>query len=639
MKNITKKFIANLIKDPIATLSKLEDNDIATLIQKANYEYYNSTEPLFSDDIYDIIKDYLESRNPHHPILKSIGAAIGEDERKEKLPYFLASLDKIKTDDKAFQTWLQKHTGPYIVSDKLDGNSALLHWKGGNLRMFSRGDGNIGQNISHMLPLIKGIPKFKEKDEIAIRGELIMSKLDFEKIKHKGANARNMVAGVVNAKIPDLEISALTQFVAYELIHPVCPPSEQYALMKKMGCTIAYYEKHDSISLEKLSRILETRREKSMFEVDGIVITHDKVYKRVRENPSYAFAFKALHTMQKAEVIVTHVEWNMSKDGYLIPVVNFNEVRLAGVVIKRAHGFNGKFIKDNKIGPGSRILIMRSGDVIPYILEVLSEGEAQMPDLDYEWTKSGVDIMLPSKDKNQSQELKLKNIQYFFTKIDVKGLGPGNVKKIFDAGFDTISKIYNASATDLGKVDGFKSKIAGRLFTALQESRKGLHCVSLMDASNTLGRGIGRKKIELIVSNIPDILTAHRIPGVNELILLKGIEKTTAESFITNLPAFFEFLRQSGLECDNGDQQQNGVDNNISAPLFIGQKIAFTGFRDAALEALIKARGGEISTGVTKNTTLVITKDTDKESSKLVKAREMGIKILRLTDFLKEYQI
>ena len=639
MKTITKAFIAQLKKDPIVTLNKLNENEIAALIQKANYEYYNSKEPLFSDQLFDIVKEYLEKKNPKHPILKNIGAAVGDDDRKETLPYFLGSLDKIKTDDKVLDKWFEKHPGPCVISDKLDGNSGLLYWKGCELKLYSRGDGTVGQNISHLLSFLKHIPHFKGRDEVAVRGEIIISKADFEKVKDKGANARNMVAGLINSKIPDLEIAALTQFVAYEVIHPKMSPSEQYRYLKEAGYKTAFNETVPALTLEKLSNTLVHRREHSEYEVDGIVVAHDKVYKRVRENPSYAFAFKSVHTMQKAEVIVTHVEWNLSKDGYLIPVVNFNEVRLAGVVIKRAHGFNGKFIKDNVIGPGSRILIMRSGDVIPYILETLSKsesGDPQMPEVKYEWSKTGVDIMLSGEHRKESDELKFKNIEYFFTKVEVVGLGPGNLRKMYDAGLTSVKAILNATLDDLKRVDGFKDKISSKILDAIKESKPKLDCLTLMNASNTLGRGLGAKKLEVILANIPGILEKRYVPSVAEMIAIKGIEKTTAEQFITHLPAFFEFLKENDLECKAQGLTQAQEPASLD---FLGKKIVFTGFRDAKLEAWIKARGGEVSGGVSKNTSLVIKKDTEEESGKLKKAEELGVKIVNLSAFLSEHGI
>lgn len=642
MKNaikITKQFIENLKKDPMRVLGSLDEDSVAALIQKANYDYYNSEAPLFSDQLYDLIKDYLEELNPKNPILKNVGAAVGTDERKEELPYFLGSLDKVKTDEKALTKWLGQYQGQYVVSDKLDGNSALIYWKGCQLKLFTRGDGVIGQNVSHLLSFIRNIPKFAGREEIAVRGELIISKSDFEKIKHKGANARNMVAGLVNAKLPDLEVAKVTQFVAYEVIHPKVSPSEQISKLKSMGFVGVHSSIHKDIDVNKLSSVLVERRDKSEFEIDGIVVFHDAVHKRVRENPSYAFAFKSVHTMQKAEVTVTHVEWNLSKDGYLIPVVNFNEVKLAGVTIKRAHGFNGKFILDNKIGPGARIIIMRSGDVIPYIMEIISPaetGNAQMPDVRYVWSKTNVDIMIPLDEKD-NEELKFKNLEYFFDKIDVKGLSAGNLKKMFDSGLTSIQKIFSASIADMSRVNGFKDKTATKMVDALQERRKTLDVITVMDGSNIFGRGIGRKRIELITAEIPRILKERYVPSVTELTSIKGVERTTAEQFIVHLPRFIEFVEESDLQfVFNKENTLRDLPSNIPQT-FAGQKLVFTGFRDAYLEKYVTIRGGVLVGSVSKNTTMVVKKDSENDSGKITKARELGISVINLSDFKNKY--
>lgn len=639
MKQFTKAFLEALSKDPVSILNGMSEDEIAAFLQKAQHEYFHTGKPLVSDQLYDLVKDFLEDKNPRHPVLKYIGAVVDKsDERKEKLPYFMASLDKIKTDDKVLEKWISSHPGQCVVSDKLDGNSALLYWKGCQLKLYTRGNGEEGQNISHLLSYVKGLPQFKGKEEVAVRGELVMSKKDFETVKDKGANARNMVAGIINAKKPDLSLAQLVQFVAYEVIQPKLQPSEQYKFLKEKGFKYAHNSVVFKVTMDELSNTLVERRSKGEFEIDGIVVAHDKIYKRVNENPTHAFAFKSVHTMEKAEVVVTHVEWNMSKDGYLIPVVNFNDVRLAGVVIKRAHGFNGKFIKDNVIGPGSRIIIMRSGDVIPYILEIITpsiSGHPQMPDVEYEWSKSKVDILVTRSEDND--ELKFKNIEYFFTKVDVKGLGPGNVKKMYDSGLKSVKAIFTASITDLLRVDGFKDKTAAKLFDALQTSRKQLECVTIMDASNIFGRGIGGKKIELITKAIPDIMSKRFIPTIDELVKIKGIEHTTAEQFVTNLPRFFEFVDANDLLCSKQEEKLKKEDSTVLPLDLLNKKFVFTGFRNPELEAHIKARGGDVSGTVSGNTFMVVKKDTESGTSKLLKAEKLGIKVVNLSDFLKEY--
>ena len=138
-----------LSENPIPYLEKQSTETIAKLIKEASYKYYEGN-PVISDDIFDIMKNYLSSREPNHEVLKEIGAsAPGE---KVKLPYWMGSLDKIREDEKALESWKSKHGGKVVISDKLDGNSALLAYNSkGTIKMYSRGDGLEGQDISHLI--------------------------------------------------------------------------------------------------------------------------------------------------------------------------------------------------------------------------------------------------------------------------------------------------------------------------------------------------------------------------------------------------------------------------------------------------------------------------------------------------------
>ena len=636
MVKITKAFITKLTKNPVPTLDSLSEEDVAQIIQKANYEYRNGKTTLMSDDLFDLIKDYLEAKNPNHPILKSIGAAAARD--KVELPYFMASLDKIKNDDdKLVEKFKTTYTCSYVISDKLDGNSALYYIDNeGKACLFTRGDGSVGQDISHLLPFIANIPKIDTKG-IAVRGELIISKKDFETVKDKGANARNMVAGIINAKLPDLETAKLVQFVAYELINPRNAPENQFDLMDKMGFKVVYnktYSDH-ALNITLLSDVLVHRRKSSPYDVDGIVVMHNSLHNRVKDNPKYAFAFKSVHTMDKAEVVVTNIDWNISKDGYIIPVVQFNPVHLAGVTIQKASGFNGKYISDNKLGPGSRVIIMRSGDVIPYIVEVLTtsaSGEPAMPNLSYTWSKSGVDIIVKQGEEG-NDDMKLKTLEYFFNKLDIKGVSTGTITKIFNAGFQDVNSIVKITVSDLLKIDGFQAKSAEKIYNALQDGIKDVDCITLMDASNTLGRGMGSKKIVLIVDAFPTILSKKYIPTVEELIALKGIEKKTAETFIENLPAFFKFYETCGVKCGANQVVEEAVPVSTK---YAGMTFVFTGFRSKELEDHITSNGGTVSGTINKKTTALIVKDKEgKESSKVQKVKEVeeknNVKIRVLT--------
>lgn len=659
---LSKKLIADLKKNFHAVLNERSEDEIAGLIEKFSEEYYKGN-PIISDDLFDQIVAHLKILNPVHPVLKKIGAPVANDNRKEPLPYFMGSLDKIKTDQKVLDKWKVKYTGPYVCSDKLDGNSALLYWKGCDLKLFTRGDGEVGQNISHLLTTLKHIPHFKGPSEVTVRGEIIISKSDFETVSDKGANARNMVAGILNAKKPDMQLAPLAQFVAYEVIHPKMAPSEQFEFLKKNGFKVAFNVSKQDVTLESLSTVLVDRREKSEFEIDGIVVSHDAVHRREKKNPTYAFAFKSVITADKAEVIVTQVEWNMSKDGYMKPTVIFSSVSIGGVSIQRATGFNGKFIKDNVIGPGSKLVITRSGQVIPYIESIITpaeSGEPQMPSLDYVWNATGIDIMIKEDNKLDNSELKLKQLEHFVKKLEITGLGPGNIKKMFDAGFKTPLDLFTASARDFLRVEGFKDKSAQKIFDAIQEKKTSSTCLQIMDASNTMGRGLAGRKLQMIIAQFPNILETRYIPQKSELLTIKGIESKTAELFISNLPKFFKFIDDNKLSCvtakinkppaptstqpptPSPTQKNTKTETKVNTPPvpvktvdFTNQIIVFTGFRDKKLEELVTSNGGVVNTSVSKKTTLVVAKDPNESSGKITKAHELGVKVISLEDFKK----
>jgi NAD-dependent DNA ligase len=648
MVKLTKTFIKTLVGNPIKVLDSLDENEVANIIQQANYAFFNTDKPIVSDNIFDLIKEYMEKKYPNNPIHKNIGAALDED-KKVELPYNMPSLDKVKTDEKLIEKFKVNYPGSYLISDKLDGISGMILVKDSNVTLYSRGDGTYGQNISHLLPFIRNIPSLKKSSakytNFAIRGELLCSRKDFEKFKNKMANARNMIAGLVNSKIPDLEIAAATQFVAYEIIHPNMIPEEQMKELKVTGFKPVNHQILESkdFNVSNLSDILVKTRKESEFECDGIVVIHNDIHKRIKDNPKYGFAFKSVQTMEKGEVIVTNVEWTMSKDGYLIPVVEFHAINLNGVTIKRAHGFNGKFIKDNIIGPGSKIIIIRSGDVIPYISEILNpsdNGKPQMPIVNFEWSSTGVDII--AKDTDDNDELKYKNIEYFFTNLDIVGMGPGTIKKIFDGGFKTVKLIFDMSKDDFLKIPGFQNKTAEKLTEALKIKRNNIDCITLMDASNMMGRGMGSRKIKLITDIYPKIITNDYVPTVNELISIKGIEVKTAEKFIENLPKYFKFRNDNGLKCISEkkivviEEKPGSESKKVS---FVDQKVVFTGFRSKVLEEFITSRGGSVTTAVSKNTTLLIRKDDEEESSKITKANELNIKIMKLSEFENTYNI
>lgn len=588
-------------------------DEIASQLRKASDAYYNTGHAIMTDDEFDALKEKLAKIAPKHPFLKQVGAPVVRGVKVE-LPYWMGSLDKIRDDEKSLEKWKAKYPGTYTVSDKLDGISAMI----AGSRMYTRGDGYVGQDITHVMPLIKGA---KTVNGIAVRGELIISRKNWDKIKDLGANARNMVSGFVNANHPDPFIGQHIEFVAYELLHPASTGG-----LNAAGYKVVAHETVDSATLSTvfLSKKLVERRRDSDYDIDGLVVIHDGMHRVTKgKNPAYGFAFKSLVTHEEAEVVVTEVTWNASKDGYLKPLVHFAPVSIAGVTISKATGFNAQYIEANIIGPGARIVIIRSGDVIPHILRVISPAAApQFPEnTEWEWNTTHVDIVVSA----ETNDVALQRMVHFCKTLDVKHVAAGTLRKMFEAGVNTIPKLLAVTVTDLLRIEGIKEKSAERIVQGIGGIRAA-SCARLMAASNIFGRGLGEKKIELILAAYPygEALDAA---SVSDIASVQGIGPVTSNAFIEALPEFRSFIGDTHLiaSCDAPTVPKDTVKMTV----------VFTGFRNKELEAAIIRAGGKVTTTVSRNTTLIVAADPKEDSEKLRKARDIGIKIVSKDEFTR----
>lgn len=628
-------------QNPLPVLETMTTQDIQTILKEASFEYYKGN-PLLSDDIFDIIKNYLAKRDPMNPFLSEIGAlAPGQ---KVKLPYYMGSLEKIREDERALDKWKTKHTGSVIVSDKLDGNSALLVYSKETFKMYSRGDGFEGQDISHIVPLIQGIPKDTKGflENIAIRGELIISKANWIPLfkKKKGANARNSVAGVMHSKHPDKELANAIEFVSYELLHPRMYPEDSMKQLETFGFKVVYHEKRftKDLTMDSLSKVLINRRDISPYEVDGIVVFHNGEYHQLSgKNPSYAFAFKSILTHEEAEVIVKEVTWNISKDGYLKPLIHFDPIVLSGATIQKATGFNAQFIEENSIGPGSRIIIIRSGDVIPHVLRILTKsasGTPSFPDTKtypWKWNDTHVDIVLV--DKSKAEEVIIRQMEHFATSLGIKGVGKGVIERLYENKVDSIKKLINVNIDTIVKMEGFQKKSAEKIVKEIHETIKKSNCLDFMVASNIFGRAIAEKKLKLVLEKYPSILE-NKTPTEAELSSIDGIGSITAKQFIDNLPLFFDFMKDIGVVCKQDDIVKQAVSTK---PSLSHLQVVFTGIRDKDLEEEIESRGGKVSSSVSKRVSVVVAKDPDEKTSKVTSAKELTIPVISIEKFRKEY--
>ena len=612
---------------------KLNKKELVELLIKSDNQYYNLGKPIFDDNEYDEIKDYLKLIDKKNDYFKRIGADIPDD-NKVKLPFFLGSQDKIKDDDKTLQKWINKYNSPssYIISEKLDGISCLIVYKNINsIFIYTRGNGIYGQNISHLKKIISGIP-LNIKDKIAVRGELIINKNNWGKISHKGANARNIVAGFVNSKNIDVEIAKYIEFVAYDVLEPRTNIETALITAEKYGFNVVKNIKLDYLSISNLYELYKKWKEMSKYEIDGLVITHNIIYKlKSGENPKYSFAFKSLRMQEQIIVIVTDIEWNVSKDKYLKPIVKFNEIKLNGVKIKQATGFNADYIVKNNIGIGSKLAIIRSGDVIPHIKEVITQSSKPlMPDIPYIW--KGKDILLDSNKKNREQDIKI--YSNFMKSLNIKGIGEGIITKLYDNSYDTLVKIINITKDELLLIDGFKDKSATNIITSLN-TIKNKNCLELMNASNLFGRGLGEKKLNLIIQKYPYICSnqeeALKLKNA-DLLMINGMGDITASLFISNLKSFYEFY--NSLKIDIEPKIEPKIDTKIEKK-YKDNIYVFSGIRDKNLEKIITSSGGIISSTVSKKTTLLIVKSYDEETVKVKNAKLFNIPIIIYDEFIK----
>lgn len=617
------------IENPKKYLDSITLEDLVKFLKKANDYYRNKETTLVNDELYDYAMAYLEMKDPDHPFLDYVGAEV---DNKAKLPVWMGSQDKIRDDPKALTKWASKYTPPYIISDKLDGNAGLVVIKNGEISLYTRGDGVHGQNISHLLPYIKhkdwDLTAYKKKT-MMVRGELIISKKNWDKIKDVGANARNVVAGLLHSKEPNVRVAEALDFVAYELVEPKMDYQDSLEYLRKIGISTIDYNVigKEELTLEYMSDYLIRRREESPYVIDGVVVRENKFHPIVSgKNPKYSFAFKTIHTHEQAEVIVSHVEWNVSKDGYIIPLVHFNPVYIGDVKIKQATGHHANNIKDNVIGPGARIVIIRSGDVIPYILKVLTpaaNGKPQFPEIDYEWNETGVDIRVKKGAVNAAQQLS--QMVHFVNTLDIKYVAEGMIKKLFESGVQTIPQFLGLQKSDLLLIEGIQEKGADKIYKSIQSRMKTVTCEELMVASNLFGRGFGLKTIQLIVQEHPEIL---KMALLKELKPIKGVGPKTAKQFVEGLPVFYEFLKELGItKCKAPKKVVVEPTEASHAEEIKGKSFVFTGFRNKEWEAKLEALGGKLSSSVSKNTFLVVAADINDTSAKVTKGKELGILI------------
>lgn len=622
-------------------------------MEEANARYHNGLPTTMTDAEYDELLARLASADPDHPLLSRVGATPpSSSSDKVRLPFPMGSLDKIKGgEDGKMSIWDAKHgrASAVVVSDKLDGVSALVVVP--DRKMYTRGDGIVGRDVSYLLASVR-VPDYGEAAK-AVRGELVIPKASFADVgATSGQHARNIVAGAVNAGIPNPHVLRHMEFVAYEIVSPAgLTPREQFARLTKNGGAAAVVHHVITPRLGDqlgLSHMLARRRSEGRHAVDGLVVAPcDQPYARrssgTKKNQNYAnaFAFKDGSTIAAAQV--DRVEWSASKDGLMKPVVAFvPPVDLGGAVIRRATGFNAKFVVDNVLGPGAEVMVTRSGDVIPHILRVTRPARSGVPELPGNgrttsrptWSASGVDIRVLEGDDDDA--VRVRRLEHFAKVMGMEGLRELTLRRLYDGGLTRPGLLVRATRDELAAVPGIGPRQADNIHASVGAAMKGADCLRLLHASNAFGPGFGERRLrDLTTAAFPGAadpaaaavtLALSREHVVRERLTGRK-EGRIGDAFVEGLIAFGRFQAENDIQCRAAPANEKKKKENDD---LAGQSYVFSGFRDKELEERLRRRGADVKSAVSRTTTVLVVPDggSSSSSTKVSAAKALGVLVV-----------
>jgi NAD-dependent DNA ligase len=609
--------------------------ELVEKISTAN-QAYRTGKPIMSDSQYDILVDELKQLDPHNEILTKVGHIIADESRKRKLPIEMASMNKVKTMDE-IKDWCRlkgiNTNQTVVITPKYDGLSLCVNELTGEA--WTRGDGEFGQKSDEHYKLIGNHLSTDVNTFKFTYGEVMMPKKVFvDKYSTDYANPRNLVAGLLNSKEVTDPLKD-TVFIKYgavldtEFEGTFTTKSELLTDLNK-GQEIQVPFKVISINDLTHDILFELFKTWSQdFEIDGLIIevdfleTQDILGRETSSNnPCWARAYKSPDFEQVAETTIIGISWNISKQGFLKPTLHVSPVKLDGVTISNVTGNNARFVKDLGLGKGAKVLIKRSGMVIPIIYDVVEKVEFQMPDVtNIDWNENGVELMTLT----ETDEQKFKQTVSFFEILEVDNVGEGVVKQLWEAGFDSIKAILELTPDKLSKLEGFGKRKAMIVYNSIQSKIKDVQLSKLQHATG-LFRNMGSKKLALLEHfNIK--------PTIEEVSKIEGIGEVLANEYVNKYDIFFEFIKDLPITL----KKKSDV---VLGNALTGKQFVFTGIRLPEYEKIITENGGKIGSSVSKNTSYLVMKAKGSGSGKEAKAISLGVQILdvvELETLLKSY--
>ena len=598
-------------------------------IVKAN-EAYRAGKPIISDAKYDQLVEELSLLSPNDELLTKVGHVVVDETRKSRLPIEMASMNKIKSMDD-INDWCRlkgiSKNEEVIITPKFDGLSLCVDEK--TNEAWTRGDGEFGQKSDEHYKLIQNHLNLDEYSFIYTYGEVMIPKQVFiDKFSADFANPRNLVAGLLNSKTVSDSLKDC-QYIKYGAFTNKNFDTKQEIINELNSGQESKVEYH----ICKISDLTEDlliglfQKFSTEYEIDGLIIEindltlQDNLGRETSSNnPVWARAFKHPSFEQSAETDVIGISWNISKQGLLKPILHITPVKLDGVTVSNVTGNNARFVKDLGLGVGAKVVVKRSGMVIPIIADVITPVEFVQPTIEgveVDWNEAGIELITLTETDDQ----RLKKIVAFFEILEADNVSEGVITQLWDAGYKTIKDVLTLTTSDLEKIDRFGKRKAQIVYNSIQKSVSGVQLSKLQHATGIF-KGLGSKKLVLL----EDFITK---PTVDQVMSIEGFAEVSAKSYIDSYDIFFEFIKDLPVTIvEKVEAAKVGTDLE-------GKSFVFTGVRRKDLEEVIESRGGKIGGSVSKNTTHLVMKVVGSGSSKEKKAIELGVEVITVEQLEK----
>ena len=652
---------------------------INELIDKINYhneKYYNEDSPEISDMEYDNLVIELIKLEEQYPQFKQIdsptnrvgGKALEKfNQITHKIPMLSLSNAYSELDLKDFDKRVKDMVNgevEYVVEFKIDGLSVGLTYNNEEFQYgATRGNGIVGEDITQNLMTIKSIPlKIKDGGEIVVRGEVYISKENFNKVNEKQeeqglqifANPRNLAAGSLRQLDSKLTAKRPLDIFIFNLEHAqnhnFKSHSESLKFLKDLGFSVSPNYKVCKSIEEVIAHIEYWTENRSTlgFEIDGMVIKVNNLEQReamgyTAKSPRWAIAYKFPAEKKKTKIIDIIVE--VGRTGTITPTAVLEPVRLAGTSVSRATLHNEDYIREKDIKINDTVIVQKAGDIIPQVLEVVKE-ERTGDEVDFNMPNICPVCSEPTVRLEGEAAVKCINIScpaqirrgiiHFASReaMNIDGLGESIITLLLNENIiKDISDLYTINKEDIVSLERMGEKSATNLINAINKSKEN----DLWRLINGLGiKFIGTKGAKILANSFKDIDKIMDATS-SELVNLEEFGETMANSVVQffkeekNIKVI-EKLKECGLNTKAIENENDNINK-----VFEGMKIVLTGTlptlkRNDAKE-MIESRGGKATSSVSKSTSFVLAGE--EAGSKLTKANELGIKVIDEDTFIE----